>query len=60
MLTQVVAASFFSWFAGEAVRNYGDVIPSAVKGVQNMTLKQPIGVCAISEYMAECWRDSTG
>uniref|UniRef100_A0A0K3C7I0 Succinate-semialdehyde dehydrogenase n=1 Tax=Rhodotorula toruloides TaxID=5286 RepID=A0A0K3C7I0_RHOTO len=42
-------ASYFTWFAGEAVRNYGDVIPSAVKGVQNMTLKQPIGVCAISE-----------
>ncbi|BGP09347.1 hypothetical protein JCM10049v2_005213 [Rhodotorula toruloides] len=40
-------ASYFTWFAGEAVRNYGDVIPSAVKGVQNMTLKQPIGVCAI-------------
>ncbi|GAA5851890.1 hypothetical protein JCM3766R1_000801 [Sporobolomyces carnicolor] len=40
-------ASYFSWFAGEAVRNYGDVIPSATKGVQNTTIKQPIGVCGI-------------
>ena len=36
------------WYAGEAVRNYGDVIPSSVPGVQNTTIKQPIGVCAIS------------
>ncbi|GAA5971069.1 hypothetical protein JCM21900_003611 [Sporobolomyces salmonicolor] len=40
-------ASYFSWYAGEALRNYGDVIPSAVKGVQNTTIKQPIGVCGI-------------
>ncbi|GJN90212.1 hypothetical protein Rhopal_003211-T1 [Rhodotorula paludigena] len=40
-------ASYFSWYAGEAIRNYGDVIPSAVKGVQNTTIKQPVGVCAI-------------
>ena len=38
-----------SWFAGEVVRNYGDVIPSATKGVQNTTIKQPVGVCGISE-----------
>ncbi|CEQ41568.1 SPOSA6832_03294 [Sporobolomyces salmonicolor] len=36
-------ASYFSWYAGEVLRNYGDVIPSAVKGVQNTTIKQPIG-----------------
>ncbi|BGP17661.1 hypothetical protein JCM10213v2_005698 [Rhodosporidiobolus nylandii] len=40
-------ASYFSWYAGEAIRNYGDVIPSSVPGVQNTTIKQPIGVCAI-------------
>ncbi|GAA5825036.1 hypothetical protein JCM11251_006070 [Rhodosporidiobolus azoricus] len=40
-------ASYFSWYAGEVLRNYGDVIPSAVKGVQNTTIKQPIGVCGI-------------
>ncbi|GAA5907854.1 hypothetical protein JCM8208_001963 [Rhodotorula glutinis] len=39
--------SYFSWYAGEVIRNYGDVIPSLVKGVQNTTIKQPIGVCAI-------------
>ncbi|GAA5972134.1 hypothetical protein JCM11641_002510 [Rhodosporidiobolus odoratus] len=40
-------ASYFSWYAGEVVRNYGDVIPSSVPGVQNTTIKQPIGVCGI-------------
>ncbi|GAA6015792.1 hypothetical protein JCM10207_008796 [Rhodosporidiobolus poonsookiae] len=40
-------ASYFSWYAAEAVRNYGDVIPSMVPGVQNTTIKQPIGVCGI-------------
>ena len=39
-----------SWFAGEVVRNYGDVIPSATKGVQNTSIKQPVGVCGISEF----------
>ncbi|KWU44772.1 succinic semialdehyde dehydrogenase [Rhodotorula sp. JG-1b] len=41
------------WYAGEAVRNYGDVIPSSVPGVQNTTIKQPIGVCAISTLPSE-------
>ncbi|GAA5867902.1 hypothetical protein JCM8547_003409 [Rhodosporidiobolus lusitaniae] len=40
-------ASYYSWYAGEVLRNYGDVIPSATKGVQNITIKQPIGVCGI-------------
>ncbi|GAA5916023.1 hypothetical protein JCM6882_003500 [Rhodosporidiobolus microsporus] len=40
-------ASYFSWYAGEVLRNYGDVIPSSIKGVQNTTIKQPIGVCGI-------------
>lgn len=29
-------SSFFEWFAGEAVRNYGDVIPSATKNMRNI------------------------
>jgi succinate-semialdehyde dehydrogenase/glutarate-semialdehyde dehydrogenase len=41
-------ASFLEWFASEAVRNYGDVIPSSVKGVTNLVVKQPVGVCGIS------------
>ena len=41
------AASFISWFAGEAVRTYGDTIPCSTPGVRNFTIKQPIGVCAL-------------
>ncbi|KAK4052096.1 hypothetical protein OIV83_002390 [Microbotryomycetes sp. JL201] len=40
-------ASFLDWFAGEAVRNYGDVIPSSIKGIENRVYKQPVGVCGI-------------
>lgn len=40
-------ASFISWFAEEAVRSYGDVIPSQHKGSTNLVIKQPIGVCGI-------------
>jgi len=38
------AASFVEWFAEEAKRVYGDVIPSHVRGKRIMVLKQPIGV----------------
>lgn len=49
------SSPYNSWYAGEAVRNYGDIIPSSIKGVQNMVIKQPIGVCAISEcYIFYC------
>jgi succinate-semialdehyde dehydrogenase / glutarate-semialdehyde dehydrogenase len=41
------AASFFSWFAGEAERNYGQVIPASVANKRLMTLRQPVGVCAL-------------
>jgi succinate-semialdehyde dehydrogenase/glutarate-semialdehyde dehydrogenase len=40
-------ASFISWFAEEAVRSYGDHIPSQHKGSTNITIRQPIGVCGI-------------
>ncbi|SGY15046.1 BQ5605_C013g07223 [Microbotryum silenes-dioicae] len=40
--------SFWEWYAGEAVRSYGDIIPSSVPGVQNTVIKQPVGVCGIS------------
>ena len=42
----VYAASFIEWFAEEAKRTYGDVIPSSVGDRRLLTLKQPIGVCA--------------
>ncbi|CAH0051573.1 unnamed protein product [Clonostachys solani] len=41
------AASFVSWFAEEATRSYGDVIPSSIPGSQVFTVKEPIGVCGI-------------
>ncbi|KAJ5089764.1 succinate-semialdehyde dehydrogenase (NADP+) [Penicillium argentinense] len=40
------AASFLDWFAGEAERVYGDVIPSANLGQRILTFKQPLGVAA--------------
>jgi succinate-semialdehyde dehydrogenase/glutarate-semialdehyde dehydrogenase len=39
-------ASFIEWFAEEAKRVYGDVIPSHAAGKRIITLKQPIGVVA--------------
>ncbi|OBT86774.1 hypothetical protein VE02_04253 [Pseudogymnoascus sp. 03VT05] len=40
-------ATFISWFAEEAVRSYGDIIPSQHKGSTNLVIRQPIGVCGI-------------
>lgn len=40
-------ASFIEWFAEEAVRAYGDVIPHSVPGTRIITLKQPVGVVGI-------------
>ena len=37
-------ASFVEWFAEEAKRVYGDVIPAQEKGRQIIVIKQPIGV----------------
>jgi succinate-semialdehyde dehydrogenase / glutarate-semialdehyde dehydrogenase len=36
---------FFEWDAGEGLRNYGQVIPSA-PGIRYMVLRQPIGMVA--------------
>ncbi|QLI80877.1 NAD-dependent succinate-semialdehyde dehydrogenase [Chitinibacter fontanus] len=40
------AASFIEWFAEEAKRVYGDIMPHPQAGQRILTLKQPIGVCA--------------
>jgi succinate-semialdehyde dehydrogenase / glutarate-semialdehyde dehydrogenase len=40
------SASFIEWFAEEAKRAYGDVIPSPMGDRKIITMKQPIGVCA--------------
>ena len=39
-------ASFLEWFAEEAKRVYGDVIPAHAEGKQILVLKQPIGTAA--------------
>ncbi len=39
-------ASFVEWFAEEARRTYGDVIPSPSASKRMLTIKQPIGVVA--------------
>jgi succinate-semialdehyde dehydrogenase/glutarate-semialdehyde dehydrogenase len=40
------AAAFVEWFAEEAKRTYGDVIPQTIAHQRLLVLKQPIGVCA--------------
>lgn len=39
-------ASFVEWFAEEAKRIYGDVIPAPTESRRIMVFKQPVGVCA--------------
>ena len=39
-------ASYLDWFAGEAERTYGHVIPSHLADAQLITTYQPIGICA--------------
>jgi len=39
-------ASFIEWFAEEAKRVYGDVIPEPIPGRRIVVIKQPIGVVA--------------
>ncbi|MEJ2411296.1 MAG: aldehyde dehydrogenase family protein, partial [Novosphingobium sp.] len=40
-------ASFVRWFAEEARRINGVIIPSPVKGKKILAMKEPVGVCAI-------------
>ncbi|MCA1326072.1 NAD-dependent succinate-semialdehyde dehydrogenase [Herbaspirillum sp. alder98] len=40
------AASFIEWFAEEAKRTYGDVIPSPAASSRIVVTKEPIGICA--------------
>ncbi|MDJ0870067.1 MAG: NAD-dependent succinate-semialdehyde dehydrogenase, partial [Myxococcota bacterium] len=41
------AASFLDWFAEEARRAYGEVIPSPQADARILVLRQPVGVCAL-------------
>ncbi len=40
------AASYVEWFAEEATRAYGDMIPAPVRGRRMMAVKEPVGVVA--------------
>ncbi|WP_211474132.1 NAD-dependent succinate-semialdehyde dehydrogenase [Collimonas humicola] len=40
------AASFIEWFAEEARRSYGDVVPSPANDRRIVVIKQPVGVTA--------------
>jgi succinate-semialdehyde dehydrogenase / glutarate-semialdehyde dehydrogenase len=40
------AADFLNWFAGEAIRVYGQTIPSARADQRFIVMRQPVGVCA--------------
>lgn len=40
------AASFLEWFAGEAERVHGEVVPTANLNQRVLTMKQPLGVAA--------------
>ncbi|KAI0638700.1 succinate-semialdehyde dehydrogenase, partial [Trametes polyzona] len=44
------SASFIEWFAEEAVRTYGEVIPSAISNLRNVVIKQPIGTSILTPW----------
>ncbi|KAF2635178.1 aldehyde dehydrogenase [Massarina eburnea CBS 473.64] len=41
------AASFFEWFAGEAVRSYGQTVQGSAPENRVLTIKQPVGVVGV-------------
>ncbi|MDQ2186069.1 NAD-dependent succinate-semialdehyde dehydrogenase [Alcaligenaceae bacterium A4P071] len=44
-------ASYVEWFAEEAVRTYGDIVPAAVAGRRMTVLKEPVGpIAAITPW----------
>jgi succinate-semialdehyde dehydrogenase/glutarate-semialdehyde dehydrogenase len=42
----VYGASFIEWFAEEAKRVYGEIVPTTDNAKRYLVLKQPVGVCA--------------
>ncbi|KAI0737782.1 succinic semialdehyde dehydrogenase [Daedaleopsis nitida] len=44
------SASFLEWFAEEAVRTYGEVVPSAMTNLRNVVVKQPIGASILTPW----------
>jgi succinate-semialdehyde dehydrogenase/glutarate-semialdehyde dehydrogenase len=43
----VFSASFFEWFAEEAPRIYGDVIPHSNGSSRTHVIREPVGVCGL-------------
>lgn len=43
----VFSASFLEWFAEEAARIYGDVIPHSNPNMRVSVTKEPLGVCGL-------------
>ncbi|MCX5745936.1 MAG: NAD-dependent succinate-semialdehyde dehydrogenase [Proteobacteria bacterium] len=41
------AASFFAWFAGEAERSYGEIIPATRADQRLHVTREPVGPCAL-------------
>ncbi|MDQ3366788.1 MAG: NAD-dependent succinate-semialdehyde dehydrogenase [Myxococcota bacterium] len=41
------AASFFTWFAGEASRAYGETIPASKPHQRLLVTREPVGPCAL-------------
>ena len=41
------AASFFTWFAGEAPRLYGETIPATNASARIVVTREPVGPCAL-------------
>jgi succinate-semialdehyde dehydrogenase / glutarate-semialdehyde dehydrogenase len=39
------AADFLTWFAGEAIRVYGQTVPSSRADQRYIVMRQPVGVC---------------
>jgi succinate-semialdehyde dehydrogenase/glutarate-semialdehyde dehydrogenase len=42
----IYGASYVEWFAEEAVRAYGDIIPEPMRGRKLMVVKEPLGIVA--------------
>jgi len=41
-----MAADYFEWYAEEAKRNYGDIVPQFVPQKRHWVIRQPVGVVA--------------
>ena len=47
------SAGFLEWYAEEAKRTYGDVLPAYVSSKRQMCIRQPIGVSGMITPVSE-------